>query len=140
MDWNECKKRKLVKSINIDLNLVNSLTISSKYKRISNEKLPLDKITSSTKVTLAYESLREILEAIAIKYRFKIYNHECFCSFLDEICKDPISSREFNRFRKIRNRLVYYGENVDLSESKQLIKEIFSLRNTLIKKYLLRGD
>ncbi len=139
MDWKECKKRKLIKEIKTDSNLVNSLIESSKNKRISNEKLILDNITASTKVTLAYESLREILEAIAIKRGFKIYNHECFCSFLEEICKDTLSSKEFDRFRKIRNKLVYYGEKIDLVKSKQLVKEIFSLRNLLIKNYIYKN-
>lgn len=140
MDWKECKQRKLVKEIGIDTNLINSLAESSKNKRISNEKLLLDNITASTKITLTYESLREVLEAIAIKNGFKIYNHECFCSFLSEVCNDVISSKEFDRFRKIRNRLVYYGEKIELNKSKQLIREIFSLRGLLIKKYLLKRD
>ena len=135
MDWKECKDKKFVKEVSIDSNLINSLIKSSKNKLKSNEKLELNEITASTKVGIAYETLREILEALAIKKGFKIYNHECFCAFLDEICNDTLSSKEFDKFRKIRNQINYYGKEIPIKEAKLLIKEIVLLRNK-IKTYL----
>jgi len=136
MDWQECKDKKFIKEVNIDKNLIDSLIKSSKNKLISNEKLELDQTTASTKISIIYESLREILEALAIKKGFKIYNHECFCAFLNEIYKDNLSSTEFDKFRKIRNQINYYGKDIPIKEAEILIKEIILLRKRITKNYL----
>lgn len=133
MDWEECNEKKLVKEIKADLNLFASLIKSSKNKLESNKRLELDETTASTKISLAYDSLREILEAIAIKKGFKIYNHKCFCGFLDEICGERALSREFDKFRKIRNSINYYGEDVPIEEARIIIKEINELREKLMR-------
>lgn len=136
MDWEDCKNKKLVKEINKDDNLINSLIISSENKYETNKRLDIDDITSSTKISIVYESLREILEAIAIRKGFKIYNHECYCAFLNEICNDSDSSEDFDEFRRIRNKVNYYGKNVEIGEAKDLIKSMIHLRDKLIKKYI----
>ncbi|MBU2633902.1 MAG: hypothetical protein KJ674_01520 [Nanoarchaeota archaeon] len=136
MDWRECKYKKLVKEISVDHNLVKSLINSSDKRLISNNRLKLDETTAATKLSIVYESLREVLEAVATLKGFKIYNHECFCAFLNEICKDYNSSNNFNRFRIIRNKINYYGNDVDKNEAKNLIEDIVLLRKNLIKNYL----
>lgn len=136
MDWKECQDNELVKEAKKDENLISSLIKSSSRKFESNKRLKLDETTSGTKISIIYDSLREILETIAIKKGFKIYNHECYCSFLDEICKEKSFSDKFNRFRKIRNSINYYGEDVSVEESKQIIQEIIELREELINKFL----
>jgi len=117
---------------------MNSLINSSKKKLESNKRLYLDRTTASTKISIVYESLREILEALAIKKGFKVYNHECFCAFLDEICLDKSISIKFNKFRIIRNQINYYGRDVLPEDAQILIKEIILLREEIIKKYLKR--
>ena len=136
MDWKECQDNELVKEAKKDENLISSLIKSSSRKFESNKRLKLDETTSGTKISIIYDSLREILETIAIKKGFKIYNHECYCSFLDESCKEKSFSDKFNRFRKIRNSINYYGEDVSVEESKQIIQEIIELREELINKFL----
>ena len=136
MDWEECKDKRLVKEVREDKELIKSLIASSEKKLKTNERIGLDKTTSSTKVSIAYEALREVLEAIAIKNGFKVYNHECFCSFLREVIKDDISSQEFDIFRRMRNQINYYGKDIELEEAKNIIKEITLLRSKIINKYL----
>lgn len=131
MDWKECKDKRFVKGIIKDENLMNSLIKSSKKKLESNKRLGLDKITASTKVSIIYESVREVLEALAIKKGFKIYNHECFCAFLNEICGNKSSSVEFDKFRKIRNQINYYGKDISVEEAKVIIKDIILFRNKI---------
>lgn len=134
MDWQECKDKKFVKDVNIDENLIKSLIKSSEKRLESNNRLKLDETTSSTKISIVYESLREILEAFAIKKGFKIYNHECFCAFLKEICNDNYSSMNFDKFRKIRNKINYYGKDIPIKESEIIIKEIILLRKEIMNK------
>jgi len=140
MDWEECKNKGFVKEVKIDSNLMNSLIKSSDKKFISSERLGLDETTAPTKISIIYESLREILEAVAIGLGFKIYNHECFCSFLNEVCNEENLSKEFDRFRKIRNRINYYGKNISIGEAKILIKEITQLRKKIIEEYTVNDN
>lgn len=135
MDWEECKYKKLVKEVKVDNNLIESLIKSSDKKIKTNNRLELDETTASTKVSVVYEALKEILEALAIKMGFKIYNHECFCGFLEEIYNDKSSSISFDRFRKIRNQINYYGKDIPLDDATSIIKDIFLLINKL-KEYL----
>lgn len=136
MDWQECKDKKFIKEVGIDENLINSLIKSSENKLKTAQRLELDETSSSTKISIIYKALREILEALAIKNNFKIYNHECFCAFLNEILKNNLACNEFNRFRKIRNKINYYGKQIPINEAKIIIKEMIILRKTMINKYL----
>lgn len=135
MDWKECNDKKLVKPAKIDKNLINSLIKSSKNKMDSANSMNLNEVTTSSKISLIYDSLREILEALALKEGFKIYNHECFCSFLMEICKEEKFSREFNEFRKIRNQINYYAKEVSIEEAQIFIKEMIELKEKILKNY-----
>jgi len=134
MDWEECRDKKFIKEVARDEYLINSLIKSSKKKSESSKRLKLDSITASAKISLVYESLREILEAFAIKKGFKVYNHECFCAFLDEICNDKISSEKFNRFRIIRNQINYYGKEISVEEAEIIIKDLVLFRDKMEKK------
>jgi len=139
MDWQECRDKKFVKDIKLDNSLINSLIKSSKKKFESNNRLALDETTSSTKISIIYESLREILEALAIKKGFKVYNHECFCAFLNEVCNNKSFSIEFNTFRKIRNQINYYGKDIPVKEAEVIIKDIILLRKEIIGEYIKNG-
>ena len=134
MDWLDWKNKGFVKESKVDNNLVNSLIKSSEKKSESNKRLGLDETTASTKVSLAYEALREVLEALAIKKGFKIYNHDCFSAFLDEICKNKSFSAEFDKFRRLKNQINYYGKDISVEEAKIIIKEINLLRIKLLEK------
>lgn len=133
MDWKECKDKRFIKEVVKDTYLIDSLMKSSKKRLESSKRLKLDSITASAKISLIYESIRELLEAFAIKKGFKIYNHECFCAFLNEICKDKISSEEFDRFRKIRNQVNYYGREIPIEEAKIIIKDLIFFRSKIGK-------
>lgn len=134
MDWKECKDKKFIKEVAKDEYLIKSLVKSSKRRFESSKRLKLDGVTASAKISLIYESIRELLEAFAIKKGFKVYNHECFCAFLNEVCKDRISSEEFDRFRKIRNQINYYGREIPIEEARIIIKDLILFRNKLEKK------
>jgi hypothetical protein len=116
MDWNECNFKKMV-------------------KKVTANRLKIDEITSSSVISLCYESLRELLEALALKKGFKIYNHECFTAFLKEIICSEDLSIAFDRFRLVRNSINYYGKDINPTDAKNLKKKIQELI-TKIKKEL----
>ncbi|MDP2946713.1 MAG: hypothetical protein Q8N88_01230 [Nanoarchaeota archaeon] len=133
MNWEECKLKNFVKESKVDVELVKSLLKESEKKLITDNFSPLNKDTCSTKITLNYDSLREVLEAVALKNGFKIYNHDCFTGFLKEVLKLDKESFEFNRFRLIRNSINYYGKSISLDNAQKILDDIKKLRNKLIK-------
>ncbi|MBU2589158.1 MAG: hypothetical protein KJ939_03555 [Nanoarchaeota archaeon] len=122
MDWKGCIKKNLVKEIKVDENLIKSLINSAKVKIDAEESIP--KKFSEPKISLIYDALRMFLEGLALKNKFKIYNHECYVFFLKEILKRSDLASKFDKARKIRNAINYYGKRINEKESKQIIKEI----------------
>lgn len=133
MDWKDCIKKRIAKEVNLDLDLIKSLIKTSDNKLRSEEKLSLDAFTSSSKISLAHDSLREILEAFAIKIGYKIYNHECYTCFLKEILAESAKGDEFDELRKIRNNINYYGKEISLDEASDLLARIKELRKEILK-------
>jgi len=131
MDWRECNEKEFVKKIIPDNNRVTSLIKSSRNKAYTASIIPMNDRTSSSIISLYYDSLRELLEAIAIKSGYKIYNHECFSCFLKEILNLEEFSIGFDSLRRIRNSINYYGETLSISDVNQIIKELKSLINEL---------
>lgn len=127
MDWRECNDRRLIKRISRDDDLIDSLLKSAEKKSQTALRLELDNVTAASKITLYYDCLREILETISIKKGYKIYNHDCYCAFLKEIMNEGKIADLFDRFRKIRNDLNYYGKDIKVDEAKKIIEEITKL-------------
>jgi len=131
MDWKECWDKKIVKNVGKDEDLIKSLIKSSENKKKTYERIKIDDITSSSMISLAYDSLRELIEALSLKEGFKIYNHECYTSFLKEIIKDSELGEKFDNIRKIRNSINYYGKEISIDESIKIIKIIKELKEKI---------
>ena len=71
MDWKECCGKRIAKEVDIDEELISSLGKTSKNKLKSSEELIMNEINASSKVTLAYDSLRELLEALSLKINIR---------------------------------------------------------------------
>lgn len=133
MDFNDCLKKRIVKEVKEDKELVRSLMKTSQNKLDSEDKLELSEVTSGSKISLLYDSLRELLEALAITRGYKIYNHECYTCFLKEIVNESIKGDEFDELRKIRNGINYYAKNVSIEEAKDILKRIMLLRDEIFR-------
>ncbi len=127
MDWEECLKKNISKGVKTDKALIASLLKSSGNKLKSSKRLGLDNVTANSKITLAYDSLRELLEALALSKGYKIYNHECYTSFLREIMNRSDFADKFDKIRKIRNGINYYGETVTTDSAKPIMQKTESL-------------
>lgn len=133
MDFEECIKKRIVKEVAQDEELIKSLLKTSKNKLNSQEKLELNEITANSKISLLYDSLREILEALALKNGFKIYNHECYTSFLKEFLNESSKADEFDDLRKIRNSINYYGKEISVQEAKEVLERLKNLRMKIME-------
>lgn len=132
MDWEECCGKLLAKGVKQDFAMIKSLMKSSENKLKSELKLEMSEVTAASKLSLAYDSLRELLEALALKKGYKIYNHECYTAFLKEIMKESLRGDEFDDVRRARNSVNYYGKEISPSEAEKIIFKIKSLRDFAI--------
>lgn len=132
MDWEECIRKRIAKEVKMDEALIASLLKTSENKFISCNKLDLSEQTAESKISLSYDSLREVLEALSIKRGFKIYNHECYTSFLKEILNESEKAEEFDELRKIRNSINYYGKSILIEEAREVLVRISKLREKIL--------
>jgi len=65
--------------------------------------------------------MREAADAVLYKEGYKSYSHEASIIYLLSKRIDDQDIREFDRFRKIRNGIKYYGENCNHSDAKLAI-------------------
>ncbi len=71
-----------------------------------------------------YESLRQYIESIGYIKGYKFESHEAITSFLKEILKEENLALQFDRYRKLRNGMNYYGDPIDLEIVKEMANEI----------------
>ena len=80
-----------------------------------------------------YEGLREYCEAIGYLRGYKFLDHESIGYFLRDVIKEQSASKKFDRYRKLRNGINYYGEDIDIETVKEAIIEIPRLVKELEK-------
>jgi hypothetical protein len=122
MDWEECRSKFIVKKVKPDKDMIESLLRSSDNKIETEQMLKMTEVTAASKLSLAYDSLREVLEALALKKGYKVYNHECYTAFLKEMLNESVKGDEFDDIRKIRNAVNYYGKNINQADADKNMK------------------
>ena len=135
MDLKECFRKGLIKKTRIDNELIKSLIEMSDIKENAVKAAKIDHINISAYVSLAYDSLREILEALCISKGYKVLSHICIGELLKDMLED-FDYHEFDRMRYIRNGINYYGVKVGLEQGKEINNKIFAIKNKI--KSLLR--
>jgi len=135
MNWEECKKRGIVKEVKSSEKKIYSLFEISKDKLYTQELLPFETKTASSKAGLVYDALRIVLEALALNKGYKIYNHDCIACFLKEKCGEDKAARVFDKYRIIRNGFNYYGEDISIGDAERMVEELKSLRKNILVKY-----
>lgn len=118
-----------------DIDLSKSLITTAKSDLEFFNKCRIDKTSARKIVSNYYDVLRSILEAIAAMDGFKMYSHEAFTYFLREK-NEEILAEKFDRFRRIRNSINYYGKSIGIEEAKEISEEIKQMIKALIDKYL----
>lgn len=130
MDWYSCKKSRLVKEISDDNTKHDSFIIIAEQKIKAATILPENDHALAI-ITLLYDVLRTLLEVLAIQKGYKIYNHECYTSFIKEVLGKSSEGDKFDELRKIRNGINYYGRSLSKEEGKYVIKELKTLIQTI---------
>lgn len=133
MNFQEFIKNGLVRKASPDSQLLQSL-----LKVIDNdlsflETVQITELSARKVIGSYYDTLREILEVIALKGGFKVYAHEPFVAFLKEKGKESIAAK-FDRFRILRNSINYYGASISAEEAIIYKQELLDLISTLKKE------
>lgn len=128
-------EKKQVRKASEDIPLAKSLLRTAEIDLEFLKKLKIDDISARKIMTNYYDVLRSILEAIAILKGYKIYSHEAFTYFLKEEGEDLIA-KKFDRLRRIRNGINYYGKSISIEEVGEIISQISKLIKILREKYL----
>lgn len=135
MRFEDFDKSRDVKKSAININLAKSLIKTSEKDIAFLKMLEINENSARKIMTNYYDILRSILEAMAAIDGYKIYSHEAFTYFLKEK-SETLAAEKFDRFRKIRNSINYYGADISPAESKENIVEIIKLVKQLKDKYL----
>ena len=88
------------------------------------KEIPLSVKTSKTILRELYEGMREYCEAIGYLRGYKFLDHESIGFFLRDILKEQSLFNKFDRYRKLRNGINYYGNDIDVETVKEAILEI----------------
>lgn len=83
-----------------------------------------------------YEALRQFCEAVGYVQGYKFESHEVITYFLKEILKEERMAEKFERYRKLRNGLNYYGRGIARETAEKAVKEVPEIINELKQKYL----
>ncbi len=126
-------KAGFVKKVPIDIIRAKSLIKSSEQALNTAKIIPIKEETLKTIFRELYESLRQYCEALGYSKRYKFLNHESITSFLNEILEKREISLKFDRYRKLRNGINYYGNDIEISTVKEALREIPLLINKLKK-------
>lgn len=129
-------KKGEVKSQAIDENLSDAC-IKESNERLELIKNFLQKAQPKYMLENAYEAMREAADSILYLDGYKSYSHEASIVYLLNKGFDMSEIIEFDRFRKIRNGIKYYGKNCDLNDAQDALKladKIISRINKLLKK------
>ncbi len=118
-----------------DKALAKSLISTAEQDLTFLKTLKIDDNSARKIMTNYYDVLRSIVEAIASLEGYKVYSHEAFTYFLKDK-KEDLPAEKFDRFRKIRNKINYYGKSISAIEVKEHISQIIQVIEELKRKYL----
>jgi len=135
MDLDECFRKGLIKPTRMNKELAKSLIEMSNIKETTVKTANINEVNISAYVSLAYDALRETLEALCILKGYKILSHICIGELLKEILEN-FDYEEFDRLRWIRNSINYYGEKVEFEQGKEIIEKIFMIKKKILDRYL----
>ena len=124
-----------VKKIPINSIRTKSLIKSAKEAIETAKEIPLEESKLKSILRELYEGLREYCEAIGYLKGYKFLNHEIITNFIREILKEEAIAKKFDRYRKLRNGINYYGESIAKETVQEALEEIPQIMQSL-EKYL----
>lgn len=89
-----------------------SLLKSSEDALLAVKEISLKEHNYASILRELYESLHQYCEALGYLKGYKFASHEVITSFLADMLKESDLALQFDRYRKLRNGINYYGRSV----------------------------
>ena len=110
-----------VKKQSPDKNL-SKATFKESLERLQLAELLWNKVKAKYVLENAYESMREVADAILYQDGYKSYSHEASIVYLLTKGFSDSEIAEIGRFRKIRNGIKYYGGDCGEEDANSALK------------------
>jgi len=137
MEFENLIKKGIVRKTSVDVGLIRSLINTAEQDLNYLKCVKINKISARKTFSNYYDVLRSLLEAIASQKGYKIYSHEAFSYFLKKENKNVLA-KKFDRLRKIRNAVNYYGKEISPEYAGENIQEIKKIILKLKEIYKLK--
>jgi hypothetical protein len=124
MSMRELIEQGIVRQIPPNNARAKSLIIMSKQTMVTILSLKLSEQNASIIFRELYECLRQAIEAIGYMKGYKFENHESLRTFIEEELENKTLPKDFDRYRKIRNGINYYGDVVSIETVADAIRDI----------------
>ena len=124
-----------VKKVAVNTLRAKSLIQSSHEAIESAQSIPFEERKLKTIFRELYEGLREFCDALGYFRGYKFLSHEAITHFISDILHEQSLAMHFDRLRKIRNGINYYGESVAPETVQEALREIPKMIK-LLEKYL----
>jgi len=134
MNFENLIRNGIVKKVPKDAIRAKSLIKSAEQALGTAKDIPIEEDKLKTIFRELYESLRQYCEALGYLKGYKFLNHESIAVFLDEILNEKEISIKFDRYRKLRNGINYYGDVIEITTVKGTLKEIPLIIDKLKRK------
>ncbi|MBU0530050.1 MAG: hypothetical protein KKC05_00075, partial [Nanoarchaeota archaeon] len=123
MTWDRCLDDGYIRKSFIDKQRAKSLRGISEKKHAFVKKTEITEDNAPILFSEMYDSLLEICQSISCLEGYNVLNHKCMRHFLERLDLHSIAER-FDRFRKIRNNINYYGKDIETGFAKASISEM----------------
>jgi hypothetical protein len=90
-------------------------------------KINLDNENGFFFITNYYDIILEVMHSLMFKKGYNVLDHLSIGYYIKDILKNQEIFELFNKYRKIRNNIIYYGKSIDTETSKQAIKDLQEL-------------
>lgn len=134
MDIKTCEENGFIRKVSPNIQRAQSLIKISDMKEKVIQKIVLNQSNINAYLPMAYDSLRESMEAVCILKGYKVTNHICIGELLKRFDAN-FDLILFDRLRYARNSINYYGEEIDLNQGKIFVEEIFKMKKDLFKLF-----
>lgn len=124
MRFEESIKKGFAKEIKKDIIRAKSLIKSCKEAIETANNIKLDEKSLKSVFRELYEGFRQYCEAIGYIKGYKFLSHEAISYFLKDKLNEDKISYIFDRYRKLRNGINYYGESVSKESVIEALKTI----------------
>lgn len=123
-DWEKSIEDGKVLKISPNQERAKSLIASSLRLLNIIEKLKLDKENGFFILTNYYDIILESLLSLLYKKGYQSLDHLSIGYYIKDVLDNQEFFNIFDKYRKTRNKILYYGRNIDLETSQQGIKDL----------------